>query len=124
MHQHQQTFQENASTTSLVERFIKRQSTLQRETNRKEIFQLAKDGNEEAIEEIDELLYYLAEGIANLCYILNPEMVLLGGGIMEQTEYLQPRLEKMVEEKLIPKMYKNTKIAFVLEKNHAGMIGA
>lgn len=92
MHQHQQTFQENASTTSLVERFIKRQSTLQRETNRKEILQLEKEGNEEAIEEIDELLYYLAEVIVNLCYVLNPEMVVLGGGIMKQTEYLKQRI--------------------------------
>jgi predicted NBD/HSP70 family sugar kinase len=55
---------------------------------------------------------------------LNPEVVVLGGGIMEQTEYLQPRLEKRLEEKLIPKVYKNTKIAFALHKNHAGIIGA
>lgn len=124
MHQHQHSFQENASTTSLVERFVKRKSLLHRESNGKEIFRLAKEGNKVAIEEIDELVFYLAEGIANLCYVLNPEMVVLGGGIMEQTEYLQPRIEKILEEKLISKVYKNTKIAFAQHKNHAGMIGA
>lgn len=33
-------------------------------------------------------------GIANIIYIINPEVVILGGGIMEQEEYIKPILKK------------------------------
>ena len=35
----------------------------------------------------------LGQGIANICYVINPEVVVLGGGIMAQEEYLKERVE-------------------------------
>lgn len=35
----------------------------------------------------------LGIGIANICYVLNPEIVVLGGGIMSRKEYLLPRIQ-------------------------------
>ena len=39
----------------------------------------------------------LGLGIANICYVLNPEIVVLGGGIMAQVDYLENKIQKAVE---------------------------
>ena len=44
----------------------------------------------------------LSLGIADMVYILNPEVVVLGGGIMTQREYLEKRLQATLSEKLFP----------------------
>ena len=33
----------------------------------------------------------LGMGIANICYVLNPEIVVLGGGIMAQKDFLEEK---------------------------------
>ncbi len=33
---------------------------------------------------IDRMVDYLGKGLANICYVANPEVVILGGGIMRQ----------------------------------------
>ena len=66
----------------------------------------------------------LSEGIANICCLLNPEVIVLGGGIMAQQAYLRPRIMQRVEELVVPAMRVNTRLAFAELGNDAGMIGA
>ena len=40
-------------------------------------------------------------GIANICYVVNPEVVVLGGGIMAQKEYLKDILRESLDKYLI-----------------------
>lgn len=88
------------------------------------IFQEAKKGDELCIRAIDEMADVLGKGIANICYVINPEIVVLGGGIMAQEEYLKERIEKAVGRYLVPSIAEYTKIAFAKHQNHAGMLGA
>lgn len=44
----------------------------------------------------------LGKGIANICYVLNPEIVVLGGGIMAQETFLKDRIEGAVKNILYP----------------------
>ncbi|HOM73319.1 MAG TPA: ROK family protein [Armatimonadota bacterium] len=46
-----------------------------------EIAQAAQEGDEVAIETMSETAYYVGIGIANAINVLNPEMVIVGGGI-------------------------------------------
>ena len=73
---------------------------------------------------IDNMVKSLAIGIANICYLINPEVLILGGGIMAQEEFLKPRIDKALKEILVPRIYENTKIEFAKRQNDAGMIGA
>ena len=66
----------------------------------------------------------LSEGIANIYCLLNPEVFVLGGGIMAQQEYLRPRIEQRLEELVVPAMRKATRLEFAKLGNDAGMIGA
>lgn len=88
------------------------------------IFEAAKAGDTFCIRAIDEMTDVLGQGIANICYVLNPEVVVLGGGIMAQREYLRERIEKAVEKYLIPGIARHTRLTFAKHGNDAGMLGA
>ena len=88
------------------------------------IFEEAKKGDELCIRAIDEMTDVLGQGIANICYVINPEVVVLGGGIMAQEDYLKERIQKAVKRYLIPSVASVTRIAFAKHRNDAGMLGA
>ncbi len=88
------------------------------------IFESAKQGDELCVRAIDELSDVLGQGIANICYVLNPEIVVLGGGIMAQEAFLKERIENAVAKYLVPGIAKYTRLAFAKHKNDAGMLGA
>jgi len=56
--------------------------------------------------------------------VLNPEIVVIGGGISAQENYLRPRIEKGLDRYLIPEVRRKTKLGFAKFGNHAGMLGA
>ena len=124
MNMEEGTFEEIAATSALVARTAKRLRKTADEISGKWIFEQAQDGNEVCIEEIDRMCDILAKEISNICYVLNPEIVLLGGGISAQTDWLKPRIEMGMEKYLIPVIRKKTKLDFAKFKNQAGMIGA
>ena len=88
------------------------------------IFEEAEKGDALCVRAIDEMTDVLGMGIANICYVINPEIVVLGGGIMAQEEYLRGRIERAVEKYLISSIASGTRIAFAKHKNDAGMLGA
>ncbi len=62
------------------------------------IFELAKQGNAVCVQAIDGMCDVLGKGIANICYVMNPQVVVLGGGIMAQEECLKERIENAVAD--------------------------
>ena len=118
------TFQNLASTTALVENIANILGIDKSDIDGKIIFERAKQNDKICIEEIDKLCDYLGYGIANICYVINPEIVVLGGGIMAQKDYLYDKIVNSVKKYLIEPIFKNTKISFAKHKNNAGMIGA
>lgn len=121
MHIKNSRFSQLATTSSLVRNV----STLKKENlSGEEIFKLANLGDEICIREIDNMLENLAIGIANIIYIINPEVIVLGGGIMEQQEYIKPRLDMHLKEIVVSDILENTSIKFAKNQNDSGMIGA
>ncbi len=118
------SFQELASTTSLIKAVAKAKGINESEINGKIIFEQAKKNDKECIEAINNMVDGLAIGIANVCYIVNPEVVILGGGIMAQEEFLRPKIEEALKNNLIPSVYDNTRLEFAKRQNDAGMLGA
>lgn len=118
------SFEELAATSVLVSKVASRLSLPAGSINGKWIFDQALSGNAVCITALEEMCDTLAKGIANLCYVLNPEVVVIGGGISGQEEYLRPLLEKGLAQYLIPPILEGTHLAFAKQKNDAGMIGA
>ena len=77
------------------------------------------------IRAIDEMADVLGRGIANICYVMNPEVVVLGGGVMAQEEYLRGRIEAALGKYLFRVLQSTIiKLAFAKHRNDAGMLGA
>lgn len=117
-------FQNVASTTSLIKRVARLKNIAEENINGKMIFDMAKNKDQDCLKEIDYMIKSLAIGIANLSYIINPEVIILGGGIMAQEQFLKPKIEEALRKELIKTIYENTRIEFAKRQNDAGMIGA
>ena len=89
-----------------------------------QVFQKATEGDEDCWRAIREMTEILGKGIANICYVLNPQAVVLGGGIMEQQEILQPLILEQMERYLKPVLFRGTRLLFAKHGNDAGMLGA
>ncbi|NQO46183.1 ROK family protein [Streptococcus suis] len=117
-------FQDIASTTALVQHVADLHGDNPSEWDGYRIFQEAQNGNSKCQVAIHQLVDNLGKGIATITYVVNPEIVILGGGIMGQKEYLQPMIEEALKRHLLPSLVDKTKIAFAEHENAAGMLGA
>lgn len=45
----------------------------------------AYSGDADVLAEIEQWIENLVEGVVNLIYIFNPEVIVLGGGLMEES---------------------------------------
>lgn len=88
------------------------------------VFTMAKQGDAICVRAIEEMCDVLAMGIANLCYVLNPEVVVLGGGIMAQRDYIGPILDTALSKYMLEGIRKQTRVTFAMHENRAGMLGA
>lgn len=124
MHMGESDFQTLGAASVLSKKVAKSKGEAQNAWNGYRIFQEAKKGDFICAQAIDEMTDVLGKGIANICYVLNPEMVILGGGIMAQKEYLEDRINAAIRKYLVSGIADHTKLAFAKHQNHAGMLGA
>lgn len=89
-----------------------------------EVFNLAKSGNEQALSIIEEAVNYLAIGIANIAHTVNPDVFVLGGGVMKNADLLLPLLKKKVKEYLYPGLAETLNIVAASLGGKTGVLGA
>lgn len=124
MHMLGSTFQELGASSVLVKKVAAKRGIAPKEINGRILFEEAKNGNPDCISAIEDMTNVLGMGIANICYVLNPEIVVLGGGIMAQKNYLYERIRKSMDHYLIESIASKTRLAFAKNQNQAGMLGA
>jgi glucokinase len=88
------------------------------------VFQLAEQGNKEAQAILNEAINYLAIGLANIVHTVNPEIIVIGGGVMKSKNLLlEPLLEK-TKGYLYPSLKDVLVLKSALLDQKAGLIGA
>ena len=117
-------FEDLGATSILVKKVSKLKNCSENHIDGKLIFEMAKNNDEDCIKAIDEMVDVLGMGIANICYVINPEVVVLGGGIMAQKDYLYDKIRLSLDKYLIPTISSKTKLEFAKNQNKAGMLGA
>lgn len=117
-------FQTLGAASILTKKVAAKKRRPQEEWNGYRIFEAAKQGDTVCLEAIDEMTDVLGKGIANICYVLNPETVVLGGGVMAQEEFLKPRIQESIRRYLISDIADKTAVVFAKYQNDAGMLGA
>ncbi|NIM91869.1 MAG: ROK family protein [Candidatus Aminicenantes bacterium] len=89
-----------------------------------EIFNLAKKGDEEARQAFAQASFYLGIGLATTLNLLNPEKILLGGGVMSAQEYLLPGALAEAKRRTYQASFECCFIEKASLGNDAGVIGS
>jgi glucokinase len=88
------------------------------------VTELAHDGDQAAIDTISAIGRHLGVGIANYVNIFNPEVVVIGGGVIGAGELLLGPARAEVAERALPPGREEVKIVAARFGVEAGMIGA
>lgn len=90
----------------------------------KDIFDAAKLGDFLALESIDRMCKYMAIGIHNIYNILDPEIIVLGGGVSAAGNFLIDKIKEKTSLMMFENNIEYGKIAISALGNDAGIIGA
>jgi predicted NBD/HSP70 family sugar kinase len=89
-----------------------------------DVFNLYDNGDIEIAAVVKKFYQGLAKGIANLVYILNPEHIVIGGGITNRGPRFIEELRAELKPLLWDYLYDSLELSLAKNKNDAGMIGA
>ncbi len=90
----------------------------------KQLFAAARKNDKLAKEVIAETAEYLGIGLANLVNLLNPEIIIIGGGIADGSTEFLAKLSETIKEQAFESAVKELKIVKATLGNDAGFIGA
>jgi glucokinase len=88
------------------------------------LFQLIKSGDPKAVKCYDPWLDDLTTGLRSIIHTLNPKLVIIGGGISAQGEFLLHSIRKTLIPKLMPNHERELEIKIALNGNKANLLGA
>ena len=92
--------------------------------NAKIIFDCAKEGDPLANKIIDRMVKYLSIGIVNIINILDPEVIVIGGGVSKAGEFLIDKIKETIPKYILFKDINYGDVLLSKLSNDAGIIGA
>jgi len=107
-----------------VKNMTAKKRTVGKHVTTKDIFERAKQGEQEANDAIDLTIEYLGTGFANLVNIFNPEIIVIGGGVAEAGDSFIERIHKSIASRAMIPAQKGLKVKAAVLGNDAGCIGA
>jgi N-acetylglucosamine repressor len=93
-------------------------------TSGEAVYQAALDGEETARNTLQETGRILGIGLINLIHLLNPDRIILGGGVMQSAPYLLPPLREEIEERALTNEASRTEIIISELGERATALGA
>jgi glucokinase len=85
----------------------------------------ARAGDDDAAHVLDEFVWWVAAGIANLINLLDPEVVVLGGGVIQAEDVLLDRIEAAIPDHVLASGHRpRVPIVAAHFGERAGAIGA
>lgn len=118
------TLEALASTSSLVRRVAAAKGLPEAAVDGEMVFSWAKAGDDVAAGAIARMMHALAAGVEAVCCIVNPAVVVIGGGISAEAVYLRPLLFEALSAALPRELFAGTRFAFARLGNDAGLLGA
>ena len=110
-----------ASTTALVREARRQDPKL---TDGRVIFEAAHAGDPVVLDILNRWIDEIAQGLAGMVHIFNPQLILIGGGVSAQQELLIEPLAKKVKASVMPAFAEGLEVRAAQLHNDAGMVGA
>ena len=88
------------------------------------IFAAAKAGNETVLALLDHWTDEIAQGLAGMVHIFNPQLILIGGGVSAQQKLLIEPIAAKVKASVMPAFAEGLEVRAAQLHNDAGMVGA
>ncbi|WP_064091504.1 ROK family glucokinase [Rossellomorea aquimaris] len=111
----------NSTTTASILREIRDRNDV---ISAKDIFDAARKNDEVAKNVVDQLAFFLGLSLANLGNVLNPEKIVLGGGVSKAGDILLTSVVEHFERFAFPTVRTSTRLSIAKLGNDAGVIGA
>ena len=90
----------------------------------KQVGDLARAGDNHALAAFEKAGYYIGKALSYAVNFVNPEAVVLGGGVMMDGDLLMPSVERNFRRFLFEKANKNVKIVKTALGYDAALLGA
>ncbi|MBU9724207.1 MULTISPECIES: ROK family glucokinase [Bacillaceae] len=112
------------AVTQSPEGLLKKKLDERESISARDVLDAAKAGDDIGISVVDTFAHHLGLALANLSNTLNPETIVIGGGVSKAGTFLVDKLEAEFKKYAIPKIAKETAIRIATLGNDAGVIGA
>jgi glucokinase len=99
------------------------QAAAERELTAKDVFEAARQGDALSVSIIREVAEILGLGVANIVSLVNPEIVILGGSIGRQSDFVLEPVRRVVQNRAQPISSTVEIVSSSLGEN-AGILGA
>jgi len=120
-------FERYASTSSLIRAYIngaKEMGIEILEINGEEIMAKVQQGEKLACRILNDFMDHLVNGIVSITHLLDPGLIVIGGGISAQGEAFFKKINEKFATSVISSYAKHTKIVQAKLQNDAGIYGA
>ena len=110
-----------AATTALVRAAQEKNPAW---TDGRAIFAAAEAGKPEVLALLDAWTNEIAQGLAGMVHIFNPQLILIGGGVSAQQKLLIEPIAAKVKASVMPAFAEGLEVRAAQLHNDAGMVGA
>lgn len=118
------------ATGDAIARQAKREMTVEMINELKEplsgeaVYKMAKDGNEIAIQVLERTGEIIGIGIINLIHLLNPDRIVIGGGVSTASEFIMPSIKKSIQKRGLTQQVKDTEVVLAKLGSESTIKGA
>lgn len=115
-------WQSKASTTALIHLYQKK--SLKTNQTGRTFFTDLSSGDKVAKETFEIFVENLTKGLLTISYLLNPEILILGGGILAKKDILLPEIQSSLAKNAMDNRFLPKNLVVATLGNEAGRIGA
>ncbi len=115
-------WQSKASTTALIHLYQKK--SLKTNQTGRTFFTDLSSGDKIAKETFEIFVENLTKGLLTISYLLNPEILILGGGILAKKDILLPEIQSSLAKNVMDNRFLPKNVVAATLGNEAGRIGA
>lgn len=88
------------------------------------VYELAKAGNPACVKVLEDTGTVIGIGLTNLIHVVNPGKIILGGGLMNASEFILPKVLESVEKRALTPEARKTEVVISDLGDDATIIGA